>query len=69
MDNKKCIKCGSNDIFINKFKPSLRSWTKISPLTGVWVVEYICTQCGYIESYVEDVPRFRERVARIANKA
>jgi len=65
MKNDKCVKCGNNDVFENKYKTSQRSWTKISMLTRVRVIERICSQCGYIESYVEDVEKFREQLARV----
>ncbi len=68
MKNSVCVKCGNSDIFENKYKTSYRAWTKISMLTRVRIIERICSQCGYIESYVEDVQKFREQLAGVIKK-
>jgi predicted RNA-binding Zn-ribbon protein involved in translation (DUF1610 family) len=64
-NNKKCPKCNSNAIARKRGSPVLNSWSRISVnLTSldVWVTRFVCTECGYIEEWIEnanDLKRFK----------
>ncbi|MCP4215768.1 MAG: hypothetical protein GY765_14030 [bacterium] len=53
----KCPKCSSQEVVRKKGSSLLNSWSRISiSLTSldVWVTKYICTECGFIEEWVDD---------------
>ncbi len=64
-NNKKCPKCNSTAIGRKRGSPVLNSWSRISVnLTSldVWVTRFVCTECGYIEEWIEnpnDLKRFK----------
>jgi ribosomal protein S27AE len=64
-NNKKCPKCNSSAIGRKRGSPVLNSWSRISiNLTSldVWITRFVCTECGYIEEWIEnpsDLKRFK----------
>jgi predicted RNA-binding Zn-ribbon protein involved in translation (DUF1610 family) len=64
-NNKTCPKCGSKSIARKRGSPVLNSWSRISiNLTSldVWITRFVCTECGFIEEWVEnpnDLKRFK----------
>jgi predicted nucleic-acid-binding Zn-ribbon protein len=67
-NTKKCPKCNSTAISRKRGSPVLNSWFRISiNLTSldVWLSKFICTECGYVEEWIEnenDLKKFRERL-------
>ena len=68
MKNGKCPKCGSNNIVIlpgNKAKfQSQRKAIALGWLRSVWTDDYICENCLYVESYVNE--RDKDKVTKLA---
>jgi predicted nucleic-acid-binding Zn-ribbon protein len=66
--NKICPKCNSTAISRKRGSPVLNSWCRISiNLTSldVWLSKFICTECGYVEEWIEnehDLKKFKERL-------
>jgi len=66
--NKVCPKCKSAAISRKRGSPVLNSWCRISiNLTSldVWLSKFICTECGYVEEWIEnenDLKKFKERL-------
>ncbi len=64
----KCPKCGSTAISRKRGSPVLNSWSRISiNLTSldVWVSKYICTDCGFVEEWIDnqkDLLKFKDRL-------
>ena len=55
MKQGKCIKCGHNQVY--KVGSSVGSYRiiGISIFFGIaYLTDYICSSCGYVESYIED---------------
>jgi predicted nucleic-acid-binding Zn-ribbon protein len=52
----KCPKCGSREIFIHdeSIGQAIPHSLPISGISRAVVVDYICSTCGYLESYVND---------------
>ena len=69
MKENKCPKCGSTEIYAGtdvfpKSGPFTSNSIPIS-LTSIAALDnYVCIQCGYVESYVAET----ERLAEIAKK-
>jgi predicted nucleic-acid-binding Zn-ribbon protein len=55
--SKTCPKCGCNEIYCNEKSiiRSERSHITVSTWSKIFVMVYICAQCGYIEEYAEDL--------------
>ena len=69
MKRGKCVKCGSTNVRRGP-KPNMwRNSTGMIPLGSAWgtnvgVRNYICADCGYVESYVvndEDREKLRKK--------
>jgi hypothetical protein len=64
-NDKQCPKCHSTAIARKRGSPVLNSWSRISiNLTSldVWITRFVCTECGFIEEWVEnpsDLKRFK----------
>ena len=62
-NNKQCPKCNSKSIARKRGSPVLNSWSRISiNLTSldVWITRFVCTECGFIEEWVENPERSEE---------
>jgi len=66
MRDGKCPKCGSNNVFTRKdginygsFEISIAFLVTHSPAN-----DYICTDCGYFERYIDD----KKKLAEVAQK-
>jgi predicted nucleic-acid-binding Zn-ribbon protein len=61
MKSGKCPKCGSQDIRFQQGM-SKRDDLRLSAFSGIALCDYICGQCGYVESYVrpEDLKKVRD---------
>ena len=65
MKQGKCPKCGSDDIFCGadihpKSGPFGSNSIPVS-LTSIAALDnYVCTQCGYVESYITDQSKLKE---------
>ncbi len=70
MKSGKCPKCGGQDVRWQKGM-SKRDDLRVSVFSGVALCDYICGQCGYVESYVvaEDLEKVRENVPAVTGKA
>lgn len=61
-----CPKCGSTAIARKRGSPVLNSWSRVSVnlrSLDIWVTKFICTECGFIEEWVEnknDLRKFKE---------
>jgi len=66
--SKKCPKCHSTAIARKRGSPMLNSWSRISiniTSLDVWVTKYVCTDCGFIEEWVDDkgdLQKFKDRL-------
>lgn len=64
----KCSKCDSTKIIKKRGTPVLNSWSRIAvSLTSldIWVSKYICTECGFIEEWIDssdDLNRLRAKI-------
>ena len=62
-----CPKCGSSQVFGNTGNPhgiSVNAWA-LPPLNTILLV---CTECGYLEFYVEDeakLTKLREKFGKV----
>ena len=53
MKNGKCPKCDSTEIYHGEKRRSNGiSVMMVSSFNQAWLDNYVCTQCGYVESYV-----------------
>lgn len=65
MKSGKCSKCGSTEVFRGseihpKSGPFGSNSIPVS-LTSIAALDnYVCTQCGYVESYIADQTKLRE---------
>jgi len=65
LKENKCPKCGSTDIYAGtdvypKSGPFTRNSIPIS-LTSIAALDnYVCIQCGYVESYVAETEKLKE---------
>jgi predicted nucleic-acid-binding Zn-ribbon protein len=53
----KCPKCGSTEIYTDgkDVKRSERNIITVTSFMRVFLNTYICTSCGYVEEYAENV--------------
>ena len=62
-----CPKCGSTEVARKRGSPVLNSWSRISinlRSLDIWITKYICTDCGYIEDWIDnkkDQEKFKAR--------
>jgi hypothetical protein len=53
-----CPQCGSTEVYWHEPPTSteriLIGWTGVLTHSAVYLAYYICTECGYVESYVID---------------
>lgn len=65
MKKGKCPKCGSDDIYSNenmrlKMGPFGSNAIPISMTSMAALDNYVCTACGYVESYISDQTKLKE---------
>ena len=64
-----CPKCASRSVYRNSHRVGQRGFIYVSLFSGLKVDEYICTDCGFIESYMADMAqagRVVERCDKVA---
>ena len=72
MKSGQCPKCGSFDVYSGAYVPSKQGFhsSNTIPVSGglfsqvVALDNYVCVNCGYVESYISD----EEQLRRIAAK-
>jgi predicted nucleic-acid-binding Zn-ribbon protein len=67
MKNGKCPKCSSREIFKHS-AVTARSNLAVSFFNQAKLEDYVCTQCGYLESYVnkaEDLKKIKKKWKRV----
>jgi Zn finger protein HypA/HybF involved in hydrogenase expression len=68
MKSGTCPKCGSTDVRFRK-GTGYRSCLAVTHFTGTNTADYVCPDCGFIESYVADpgviAKRIREKWPRV----
>jgi len=55
-NTQKCPKCDSVKIARKRGSPVLNSWSRIAvnlTTLDIWVTKYICTDCGFIEEWID----------------
>jgi uncharacterized Zn finger protein len=57
-----CPKCGSEEVY--KRKSGGYTTVMITRFTGVITYYYVCAECGYVESYIEE----RDKLETIRKK-
>jgi predicted nucleic-acid-binding Zn-ribbon protein len=68
MKTGKCPKCNSRDIY-KKSTYSQRSNLSVSTFKQARLEDYVCTKCGYIETYVlkeDDLKKIRDKWKRVS---
>ena len=65
MKSGKCPKCGSGEIYCGddihpKAGPFASNSVPVSLTSIASLDNYVCTQCGYLESYIADNSKLRE---------
>lgn len=65
MKDGKCPKCGSEEVFHGvdipaKSGPFGSNSIPISMLSIAALDNYVCTECGYVESYVAEASKLKE---------
>ncbi len=66
----KCPKCDSDEVVRKRGSPVLNSWSRIAiSITSIdiWVTKYVCTDCGFIEEWVDnpnDLARLKAKIDR-----
>lgn len=64
----KCPKCNSDKIFHKLGALVLNNWSRIQvSITSldIWVTKYICTDCGFIEEWIDnpnDLARLKAKI-------
>jgi predicted nucleic-acid-binding Zn-ribbon protein len=66
MRKGRCIQCRSNEVYINESSwgqsGSYQSNTvPITMFSSALLKNYVCTNCGYVESYVENDAKRKKR--------
>lgn len=65
MKNGTCPKCGSTEVYDDTSKGRLargyRDGLALDGFSSMAIINYVCTDCGYSESYVQ-FPRDLERI-------
>ena len=72
MKNGKCPKCGSCDVYKTSIGPGQRGFRQLSMFTSVKLAEFICCDCGLVESYLDDmnaVPRVKDKCTKVEAKS
>ena len=69
MKSGKCPKCKSETIFRRNFPGGYRSALVLAFGSGVRLEDYICSTCGYVESYLEDLSKADKIVKHCQNVA
>jgi predicted RNA-binding Zn-ribbon protein involved in translation (DUF1610 family) len=67
MKNGICPRCGEAEVYVDRGRDS-RPGIIISFWETVLLVRYVCTSCGYVESYVDDEAKLeviREKWSRV----
>lgn len=59
MKNRKCPKCNSAQVY-KKMSRSHRSYIFISLLSAARLTDYVCTDCGFTESYIFNKDKLNE---------
>ena len=69
MKNGKCPKCSSGDIRVSSSKDwklrSYRKYFQLGLLSYASLDEYVCANCGYIESYVTENEKDRSKITKL----
>lgn len=61
----KCPKCGSTKIYkIEHDSIQPREFVEVGILRLIQITRHICTECGYVEEWVEPPPRLKELVEK-----
>jgi predicted nucleic-acid-binding Zn-ribbon protein len=61
----KCPKCGSTEIYkVEHGCIQPREFVEVGILSSIQVMRHICTQCGYVEEWIEPPPRLKELVQK-----
>ena len=69
MKNGKCPKCGSNEIYAFT-SITVRHLLPVAMLRIVSLGDYICCQCGFVETYLwdmNDIDKVKKHGKRITN--
>ena len=70
MKSGQCPKCGSFEVYSGAYVPNKYVYYNTIPVSGglfsqvVELDNYVCVNCGYVESYISD----EEQLRRIADK-
>lgn len=57
MKSGKCPKCNSANVYRRNFPGGYRSALVLAFGSGVRLEDLVCSQCGYVESYLEDLSK------------
>ena len=69
MKKGNCIKCGSREVYVSEgmwgqYGSFLSNTIPVALLSNAVLQNYVCTDCGYVESYVKE----RTKLEKIKNK-
>ena len=75
MKKGRCIKCRSNEVYVNDSKwgqyGNYQSNTiPIAVFSNAILKNYVCTNCGYAESYIEDkakLEKVKQRWSKVSS--
>ena len=70
MKNGQCPKCGSSEIYhkLNGLAGSSSVAVRVSWISSLWLDIYVCTDCGYVESYVESYAVDKGKLSKLREK-
>lgn len=57
MKSGKCPKCNSRKVYLRNFPGGYRSGLVLALESNVRLEDYVCSKCGYVESYLEDLSK------------
>ena len=64
MKNGECSKCGSKEVFRGaehgRSGCNTNEFIRVAYMTKVELIHYVCCECGYTESYIEDPKGLKE---------
>ena len=63
MKDGTCPKCGSKNIYAG-CSPGHRGRLVVALLSGARLEDYVCVDCGYLESYLDNPPANRDAIQR-----
>jgi ribosomal protein S27AE len=64
--NQKCPKCGSIEILkLEHGCIQPRDFVEVGILRPVAVIRHICSECGYVEEWIDPPPRLKELVDKM----